>query len=129
MIKQICVIILLIISELAFAQPVPNVEELYIGTDGVVNSGDETLTAVQHAMPGLTDPYAANTAQLIQEHYGDKPFFVDFPFGYVANDVDWFEEPLQPDALRDFVLLRQAAPLPRPSSRPGSAPRSILMAL
>jgi len=27
-------------------------------------------------------------------------------------DVDWFEEPLQPDALREFVLLRQAAPLP-----------------
>jgi L-alanine-DL-glutamate epimerase-like enolase superfamily enzyme len=27
-------------------------------------------------------------------------------------NVDWFEEPLQPDALRDFVLLRQAAPLP-----------------
>jgi L-alanine-DL-glutamate epimerase-like enolase superfamily enzyme len=27
-------------------------------------------------------------------------------------DVAWFEEPLQPDALREFVLLRQAAPLP-----------------
>jgi D-galactarolactone cycloisomerase len=27
-------------------------------------------------------------------------------------DVAWFEEPLQPDALRDFALLRQAAPLP-----------------
>ena len=27
-------------------------------------------------------------------------------------DVVWFEEPLQPDALREYVLLRQAAPLP-----------------
>jgi L-alanine-DL-glutamate epimerase-like enolase superfamily enzyme len=27
-------------------------------------------------------------------------------------DVAWFEEPLQPDALREYVLLRQAAPLP-----------------
>jgi hypothetical protein len=41
--------------------PVPNVEELYIGADGVVDqpggSNDGTLTAVQHAMPGLTNPY------------------------------------------------------------------------
>jgi L-alanine-DL-glutamate epimerase-like enolase superfamily enzyme len=27
-------------------------------------------------------------------------------------DVAWFEEPLQPDALREYILLRQAAPLP-----------------
>ncbi len=27
-------------------------------------------------------------------------------------DVAWFEEPLRPDALRDYVLLREAAPLP-----------------
>jgi len=29
-----------------------------------------------------------------------------------AHGVAWFEEPLQPDALRDFVDLRRAAPLP-----------------
>ena len=33
--------------------PVPNVEELYIGQDGEVSSGDESLTAVQHAVPGV----------------------------------------------------------------------------
>ncbi len=27
-------------------------------------------------------------------------------------DVTWFEEPLNPDALNDYILLRQAAPLP-----------------
>jgi D-galactarolactone cycloisomerase len=27
-------------------------------------------------------------------------------------DVDWFEEPLQPDALSDYVVLRQEAPVP-----------------
>jgi L-alanine-DL-glutamate epimerase-like enolase superfamily enzyme len=27
-------------------------------------------------------------------------------------DVAWFEEPLKPDALRDYVMLRQAAPVP-----------------
>ena len=32
--------------------PVPNVENLYIGPDGIVNSGDEQLTAVQHATAG-----------------------------------------------------------------------------
>jgi L-alanine-DL-glutamate epimerase-like enolase superfamily enzyme len=29
-----------------------------------------------------------------------------------AYDVVWFEEPLKPDALRDYVMLRQAAPVP-----------------
>jgi L-alanine-DL-glutamate epimerase-like enolase superfamily enzyme len=29
-----------------------------------------------------------------------------------AHDVDWFEEPLKPDALRDYVSLRRAAPVP-----------------
>lgn len=29
-----------------------------------------------------------------------------------AYDVAWFEEPLAPDALRDYVALRRAAPLP-----------------
>ncbi len=29
-----------------------------------------------------------------------------------AYDVAWFEEPLKPDALEDFVALRRAAPLP-----------------
>ena len=31
----------------------------------------------------------------------------------LANyDVTWFEEPLKPDALRDYILLRQNAPVP-----------------
>ena len=29
-----------------------------------------------------------------------------------AYDVAWFEEPLKPDALQDYIQLRQAAPLP-----------------
>jgi D-galactarolactone cycloisomerase len=29
-----------------------------------------------------------------------------------SNNVNWFEEPLKPDALDDFVLLRRQAPLP-----------------
>lgn len=71
--------------------PVPNVEHLYIGPDGRVNSGDEFLSAVQHAMPGIANPYRASSPQRAEEHYGNKPFFVNFPFGYVADKVNWFE--------------------------------------
>lgn len=39
--------------------------------------------------------WALRTAQMLREY-----------------DVAWFEEPLKPDALRDYVLLREAAPLP-----------------
>ncbi len=39
--------------------------------------------------------WALRTAQMLAEY-----------------NVAWFEEPLPPDALRDYVLLRQAAPLP-----------------
>jgi D-galactarolactone cycloisomerase len=39
--------------------------------------------------------WAARTARMLADH-----------------DVTWFEEPLPPDNLQDFVLLRQSAPLP-----------------
>jgi hypothetical protein len=93
--------------------PVPNVEDLYIGPDGRVKSGDEDLTAVQHAMPGVTNPYVANVAQFAEEHYGDKPFFVGFPFGYVANDVNWFEGAGIPFAAFDDAGRENPYPLVR----------------
>ena len=76
--------------------PVPNVEDLYIGPDGKVDgtqtgSHDGFLAATQHAMPGIANPYVANDSQVAEEHYTNKPFFVNFPFGYVANGVNWFE--------------------------------------
>lgn len=71
--------------------PVPNLTELYFGPDGRINSGDEYLVAAQHAMPGLANPYIVNDPQLVQEYYANKPFFVNFPFGYVADNVNWFE--------------------------------------
>jgi L-alanine-DL-glutamate epimerase-like enolase superfamily enzyme len=39
--------------------------------------------------------WALRTAHMLAEH-----------------DVAWFEEPLKPDALRDYVMLRQSAPVP-----------------
>lgn len=97
--------------------PVPNVEDLYIGPDGKVNSGDEFLGAVQHAMPGITNPYrvsaGGNVPQKAEEFYRDKPFFVNFPFGYVARNVHWFEAAGIPfSAFDDFGRLN-AYPLVR----------------
>lgn len=85
--------------------PVPNVEVLYIGPDGIPGTADDaigkdkslplvdrgTLVATQHAMPGMTAPYLGNSPHIAEEFYNDKPFFLDLPFGYVAEDVSWFE--------------------------------------
>ncbi len=78
--------------------PVANVENLYIGPDGIVDSPagqpgshDGFLSAVQHSMPGVGASYVANTPQAVEEHYQNKPFFVNFPFGYVAEGVNWHE--------------------------------------
>jgi hypothetical protein len=96
--------------------PVPNAELLYIGDNGIVGDGDEFLSAVQHAMPGVDNPLIANAPQAIQEQYSHKPFFINFPIGYVANDVNWFEAagiPMSPfdDAGRQnpFPLVRVEA--------------------
>ncbi|MEA3276197.1 MAG: putative Ig domain-containing protein [Pseudomonadota bacterium] len=93
--------------------PVPNVEHLYIGPDGLVNSNDEFLAAVQQNMPGIGDPHVVNDEQLVHEHLGDKPFFVNFPFGYVANDVNWFEGAGIPFAAYDDFGRENAYPLVR----------------
>jgi hypothetical protein len=87
------------------ALPVPNVETLYIGPDGVPGTADDAtgkdpgrplverghVEAVQHAMPGLAAPYLLNEPEVAEEYYVDKPFFLNFPFGYVAENLNWFE--------------------------------------
>ena len=100
--------------------PVPNTEELYIGPDGLVNSGDESLTAVLHAMPGLAAPYILNDPQAVQEHFTDKPFFVNFPFGYVAADVDLYEGAGIPFAAYDDFGRENAYPLVRVEAKQGN---------
>ncbi|BAV34682.1 cytochrome C [Sulfuricaulis limicola] len=93
--------------------PVPNVKDLFIGPDGVVNSGDEFLSAVQHNMPGITSPFTANLSQTANEHYEVKPFFVNFPFGYVAQNLNWFEAAGVPFAAWDDKGRENAYPLVR----------------
>ena len=101
--------------------PVPNVEDLYIGADGIVNSGDETLTAVQHAMPGLSRPVRRQQpASWWRSSICDKPFFVNFPFGYVANDVNWHEGAGVPFAAWDDFGRQNPYPLVRVQAKNAS---------
>ena len=93
--------------------PVPNVADLYIGPDDLLLSGDEFLHATQQAMPGLTAPYLNNSPYMAEEYYKDKPFFVNFPFGYVAEDLNWFEGAGIPFSAFDDFGRENAYPLVR----------------
>ncbi|MGB5776176.1 MAG: hypothetical protein WBP89_16100 [Sedimenticolaceae bacterium] len=84
--------------------PVPNLENFYF-------SG--MLTAVTQNMPGILYPYVANDPQLVEEHISDKPFFTNFPFGYVANDVNWLEGAGIPFSAYDDAGRENAYPLVR----------------
>ena len=64
-------------------------------------------------MPGIANPYRVNAAQAAEEYYGDKPFFVKFPFGYVANGVKWFEGAGVPFAAFDDFGRENPYPLVR----------------
>jgi len=63
--------------------PMPNAEQLFLG--------DGNLTAVQQEMPGRFGPYAINDPLVSNLFTIDQPFFIQFPFGYTADGVDWYE--------------------------------------
>ncbi len=63
--------------------PMPNAEQLFLG--------DGNLTAIQQEMPGRFGPYMDNNALSFELFTVDQPFFISFPFGYIAEGVDWFE--------------------------------------
>ena len=64
--------------------PMPNVERWYLG-DGV-------LAAEQQEMPGIVAPYSLNDPLATKTFTADQPFFINFPFGYTSEGVDWFEQ-------------------------------------
>ena len=53
-------------------------------------SGAGEMIAYQQNMPGISDPYVANTPLPIERFDTDVPFFVNFPFGYDLADMNWF---------------------------------------
>jgi hypothetical protein len=71
-------------------------------------------------MPGIAGPYTVNQPKLAKEHYLDKPFFLKFPFGYVADDVDWYEGAGIPFAAFDDFGRENAYPLVRVQAKQGS---------
>ena len=62
-------------------------------------------------------PISANDPKLAEEHYVDKPFFINFPFGYVAADVNWYEGAGVPFAAFDDNGRENAYPLVRVEAR------------
>ncbi|WP_295430584.1 Ig-like domain-containing protein [uncultured Thiodictyon sp.] len=107
--------------------PVANVENLYIGPDGIVDSPagqpgshDGFLSAVQQQLPGQAGPYVANSPQAVEEHYQNKPFFVNFPFGYVADKVNWHEAAGIPLSAFDDFGRENPFPLVRVQARNAS---------
>jgi hypothetical protein len=102
---------------------VPNTEALYIGgdhiVDGVAGSADGELTVSQQTMPGISDPLLANEPQPVHERYTDKPFFLNFPFGYVAQGVNLYEGAGIPFSPFDNYGRQNPFPLVRVEARSG----------
>jgi hypothetical protein len=98
--------------------PVPDVERLYLG--------DGQLHATQQAMPGFTNPYFVNVPQTFREHFNDFPFFINFPFGYVASGVNWYEAAGVPIALFDDFGRENPYPLVRVVAKVANTPVASL---
>ena len=92
--------------------PVPDVERLYLE--------DGQLHATQQAMPGFSNPYNANVPQPFQEHFTNFPFFINFPFGYVAENVNWHEAAGVPIAAFDDFGRENPYPLVRVQAKQGT---------
>ncbi|MBW9268358.1 MAG: PKD domain-containing protein [Candidatus Thiodiazotropha sp. (ex. Lucinisca nassula)] len=101
--------------------PMPNVEQLYLGDFG--------LSAEQQAMPGRHGPYVENVPEKFEAFVTDQPFFIDlfpmlglnrnFQFGYVVEDVNWFEAPGIPISAFDDFGLENPWPLYRVQAKQG----------
>jgi hypothetical protein len=99
--------------------PMPNVERLWLG--------DGLLTAEKQSMPGITYPYVDNRPQLFKLFTIDQPFFIDFPFGYISEGVNWYEAAGIPLTAFDDYGRENPWPLMRVQAR--SAEGQILASL
>jgi hypothetical protein len=91
---------------------VPDLEKWYLDANGDLLSGNQQGTDVvldQQTMPAITtfttsstaqppnqptaiasSPYQANQPQPVKLYIDNWPIFANFPFGYVADNLDWF---------------------------------------
>ena len=93
--------------------PVPNTEKLYLEGQG--------LEISQQLSPGVAAAYSANDPQKMNERYTNKPFFKDFPFGYVADKVNWHEAAGIPMAPFDDSGRQNPYPLVRVQAKPSGS--------
>lgn len=93
--------------------PVPDLYLLYFGPDGIPGNGDELLAADLAKMPGINNPYIANDAQHFDRFDRTLPFFIDFPFGYTLENMNWFAADGIPMAFADDQGRENAYPLLR----------------
>jgi PKD repeat protein len=99
--------------------PMPNVEQLYLG--------DGALTADQQSMPGRHGPYSENAEEQFEAYVIDQPFFIDmlggldrgFQFGYISEQVNWYEAPGVPITAFDDYGRENPWPLYRVQAKMG----------
>jgi hypothetical protein len=112
--------------------PVPDLFLLYLGPDGIANTGDEALVADIARMPGISNPYVANEPQHFDRFDTTLPFFANFPFGYTLTDMNWFAADGIPLAFVDDQGRENAYPLFRiqaiakAGNTLGAAPGAVL---
>jgi hypothetical protein len=91
--------------------PMPNAERLYLG--------DGNLSAEQQEMNGRFGPYSLNDPLVYKIFAIDQPFFINFPFGYISADVNWFEAAGIPLTAYDDYGRENPWPLMRVQARAG----------
>jgi hypothetical protein len=98
-------------ANLDLGLPMPNVEVFYLGSG--------RLGAEQQAMNGRLGAYELNTPLAFNLFTLDQPFFINFPFGYTNEGVDWFEAAGIPMTAFDDFGRENPWPLMRVQARAG----------
>ena len=80
-----------------------------LAADQQIMPGDSTPPATSTPYP----PYVVNEPQKFNLFVENQPFFVNFPFGYTAPEVKWFEAAGIPLAAFDDFGLENPYPLMR----------------
>jgi hypothetical protein len=100
--------------------PAPDVVQLWLGPDGVANSGDESLNAHQTPMPGIDAAYGANDPKPFEGFVENLPFFINLPIGYTVQGFNRFTAEGIPILPIDDQGREQTYPLMRVEARDAS---------